>query len=78
VSDETPYQSCQREGFWFTMFGLVALFFGVALGVALQHATGEHDIQVARACYALFARGDTVAALRRDRRCLDVLPEEAR
>jgi hypothetical protein len=78
VSDETPYQSCQREGFWFTMFGLVALLFGVLLGAALQHAADEHNIQVVRACYAIFAQGDTMAALRRDRRCLDVLPEEAR
>jgi hypothetical protein len=69
--------SDEREGFWFTMFGLVALLFGVLLGAALQHAADEHDTQVARDCGALFARGDTVAALRWDRRCLDYLPEEA-
>jgi hypothetical protein len=68
----------ELDGFWFTVFGLVALFFGVVLGAALGRTMSEHDTQVARARCALFARGDTVAALRWDRRCLDVLPEDAR
>jgi hypothetical protein len=70
--------SDERERLWFTMTGLAVLLLVVAFEVFMQRRAGGRDAQLARACYALFARGDTVAALRWDRRCLDVLPEEAR
>jgi hypothetical protein len=73
--------SDEREGLWFTAVGLVGLFL-ILLGFAVMRHdaadTPRCEATLARACYALFARGDTVAALRWDRRCLDVLPEEAR
>jgi hypothetical protein len=73
--------SDEREGFWFTAVGLVGLFL-IFLGFAvMRHVaadTPRRDATLARDCGALFARGDTVAALRWDRRCLDYLPEEAR